>query len=123
MASNIAVAKGAGNATWQLPVTYATAAPGLYFVGALDVNGDRRIDLVVADNGGLGNTGYFSVLLGNGDATFQPGKASQERRLAPVHVATTVVSPCSFASSGKRELRSAPLPWQSLHKARALVHR
>jgi hypothetical protein len=67
--TNIAVLLGNGDATFQTPVSYgvggapAFLAPGVFAPG--DLNGDGKLDLAVANSGGV------SVLLGNGDGTFQ----------------------------------------------------
>lgn len=67
------VSLGQGNGTFQYPVGYATK-PNAHAVIAADFNGDGRIDLATADNGNVGLPGppAVSVLLGNGDGTFQP---------------------------------------------------
>jgi hypothetical protein len=65
---SVAVLLGKGDGTFQPPVNYSTPI-GPYFVGVGDFNGDHILDLVT-----LETTGYchcISVLLGNGDGTFQ----------------------------------------------------
>ena len=59
---------GNGDATFQNPVAYT--ATGAYWVTAADLNGDHKLDLAVAIFGGFLEAGA-SVLLGNGDGTFQ----------------------------------------------------
>ncbi len=70
----VSVLLGEGNGTFASPVTYDSggyAAPGL---AVADVNGDGKLDIVVANCGPVGGcgTGVIGVLLGNGNGTFQP---------------------------------------------------
>jgi hypothetical protein len=69
-AVGVSVFLGKGDGTFQTPTSYATG-PGPGFIVAADFNGDGKLDLAVTNvNGGFGTT--VSVLLGNGDGTFQP---------------------------------------------------
>jgi hypothetical protein len=75
----VAVLLGNGNGTFQSAVTYSTGAYGATSVAVGDVNGDGIPDLVVGNDcldlqGEIcaGSIGAASVLLGNGDGTFQP---------------------------------------------------
>jgi hypothetical protein len=66
----VAILLGNGDGTFQPPRLVATAGSALYFPLALtvgDFNHDGRLDIVTANNA-VG----ASVLLGNGDGTFQP---------------------------------------------------
>ena len=62
----MSVLLGNGNGTFQTQQTFATGV-GPVSVAVADVNGDGKLDLVVANR--TSNT--VSVLLGNGDGTFQ----------------------------------------------------
>jgi len=67
----IVIMLGKGNGGFEQPVLYA-AGPTPASLGTADFNGDGKLDLVVADNGSPGDTlNTLSLLLGNGDGTFQ----------------------------------------------------
>jgi uncharacterized protein (DUF2141 family) len=63
--TTVGVLLGNGDGTFQPVVTYS-AGEYILAVVAADVNGDDKLDLVVAIYGGVG------VLLGNGDGSFRP---------------------------------------------------
>jgi len=71
----LTVLLGNGDGTFQAPVAYSS---GGYFPNSIaisDVNGDGKLDVVVANCNGIGidcaNSATVGVLLGNGDGTFQ----------------------------------------------------
>lgn len=73
---NVAILLGNGDGTFQNPVDYPVGVgPEGLAIG--DFNRDGKLDLVVA-NAGFSNNKYtgstVSILLGNGDGTFQPQK-------------------------------------------------
>lgn len=70
----VSVLLGNGDGTFQAAVSYDWGAINTVFVAVADVNGDGKLDLLVADECGTNSscsTGAVSVLLGNGDGTFQ----------------------------------------------------
>jgi len=69
----VGVLLGNGNGTFQPPITYESGSGGATFAKAADVNGDGKLDLIVAHEGGVNSPiAEIGVLLGNGDGTFQP---------------------------------------------------
>lgn len=70
LTGQVAVYLGRGNGTFEQPVYYNIdpQSESTYGIQAADLNHDGNIDLAVADF--LGNN--ISILLGNGDGTFQP---------------------------------------------------
>jgi uncharacterized membrane protein len=70
---SISVMLGRGNGTFRAAVNYASGGQGAFSISVADVNGDGKLDLVVA-NGCLGSDcsmGGVGVLLGKGDGTFK----------------------------------------------------
>ncbi len=67
----VSVLLGNGDGSFQNPVHYATG-DGASFVVVGDVNGDGIPDLIVANTGSRQGGTTVSVLLGNGDGSFQP---------------------------------------------------
>jgi hypothetical protein len=65
---SVSVLLGNGDGTFQAPRTFA-AGPWARSVAVGDFNGDGRLDLAVANY--MGDYDTVSVLLGNGDGTFQ----------------------------------------------------
>ena len=74
--NNVSVLLGNGDGTFQPAVNYATGGMP-WSIAVADFNGDGLADIVVSNYGVIGNgvvqiAGSASVLLGNGDGTFQP---------------------------------------------------
>jgi|HubBroStandDraft_6_1064221.scaffolds.fasta_scaffold00131_22 hypothetical protein len=70
----VGVLFGNGDGTFQKVVPYASGGDGAVSVAVADVNGDGKPDLIVANsclNYNNCSEGVISVLLGNGDGTFQ----------------------------------------------------
>ncbi|HZU43627.1 MAG TPA: FG-GAP-like repeat-containing protein [Terriglobales bacterium] len=63
----LAIFLGNGNGTFQAEKDLNLAIGNIHYILATDLNGDGKLDLVVAQNQGT----QIAVLLGNGDGTFQ----------------------------------------------------
>ena len=73
--NTIGVLLGNGDGTFQPVVTYDSGGGYPTSIGVVDVNGDGKPDLVVANQGqcyACAGNGLVAVLLGNGDGTFGP---------------------------------------------------
>ena len=68
--SSVLVLIGNGDGTFKPAVAYGPVR-NPYSVAVGDFNGDGNLDLAVANDGNSGGAGAVSVLLGNGDGTFQ----------------------------------------------------
>jgi hypothetical protein len=70
---SVGVLLGNGDGTFQTAATYASGGFEAVSVAVSDLNGDGKLDLLVANSCATNDctTGLVSVLLGNGDGTFQ----------------------------------------------------
>jgi hypothetical protein len=74
----VAVLPGNGDGTFRAAQSYDSGGADARAVALADVNGDRNLDLIVADNcvsNGNCTSGAATVLLGNGDGTFQAARS------------------------------------------------
>jgi hypothetical protein len=72
---SVGVLLGNGDGTFQPAVTYDSGGYSASAIAVVDVNGDGKPDLIVANECNASSsctTGSVGVLLGNGDGTFQP---------------------------------------------------
>jgi hypothetical protein len=69
----VSILLGKGDGTFQTQTTYPLGIPGGH-ISVADFNGDGKLDLAITECGGptCGSNGSVSILLGNGDGTFQP---------------------------------------------------
>lgn len=95
----VSVLLGNGNGTFQSAVPYSTGAAASLSVAIGDVNGDGKPDLVVtnqcAESSGpclIQSQGMVSVLLGNGNGTFQAAVLYSSGAIVPNSVAIADVN-------------------------------
>jgi len=96
----VGVLLGNGDGTFQTAVTYNTAGFFAYSVAVADVNGDGKPDIIVANYCGTTDdcelyaerNGTVSVLLGNGDGTFQTAVVYDPGGFFPISVAVADVN-------------------------------
>src|SRR2546425_30496 len=75
--NDVSVLLGNGDGTFQAAQSFTTAGPNPVTVAMGDVNGDGRLDLAVTNSANTSSgalPGNISVLLGNGDGTFQTAR-------------------------------------------------
>ena len=74
---SMSVLLGNGDGTFQTAVSYGSGGTLANFVAVSDVNGDGKLDVIIANecpnnnNCPVSSNGAVGVLLGNGDGTFQ----------------------------------------------------
>jgi len=87
----VSVLLGNGDGTFQSAVNYDSGGLGPISIAVSDVNGDGKMDLLVANcgcfDGLFPDTGSVSVLLGNGDGTFGTAVVYNSGGSAPWSVA------------------------------------
>jgi hypothetical protein len=67
----VSILLGNGDGSFQPPIFYTTAVGYLNAIETADLNGDGKLDLIATGIGYGSESGGVSVLLGNGDGTFQ----------------------------------------------------
>jgi hypothetical protein len=95
--SSVSVLLGNGDGTFQAAAEYGPVVNS-YCVAVGDFNGDGNLDLAVANSGSLHVGAGVSVLLGNGDGTFQSAVTYD------AGVACVLVTVADFNGDGKPDL-------------------
>lgn len=100
---SVGILLGNSNGTFQNVVTYPevfNSAPE--FIVTADFNGDGKLDLATCNSGNPVGNNKISVLLGNGDGTFQTPPALYTTGLNPIFMVTA-----DFNGDGKPDLATS----------------
>jgi hypothetical protein len=84
----VGVLLGKGDGTFRPPTTYCSGGDNSGSVAVADLNGDGKLDIVVANV----NSGTVAVLLGNGNGTFQPAVTYSSGGSTPFSVAVADIN-------------------------------
>ena len=91
----VSVLLGNGDGTFQAPIEYATDSFPVH-VATADFNGDGKLDLAVANSALSDEPPSVSILLGNGDGTFQAA-VNQGAGISPRSLAAGDFDPDAYA--------------------------
>lgn len=92
---SVSVLLGNGDGKFQTAVSYGSGGQSAVSVAVADINGDGRVDAVVANMCGSNSDcthGVVSTLLGNGDGTFQPALSYNSGGTSAVSVAVADIN-------------------------------
>ena len=92
---SVSVLLGNGDGTFQSAVGYSSGGQSAVSIAVADINGDGRVDAVVANMCGSNSDcthGVVSTLLGNGDGTFQPALSYNSGGTSAVSVAVADIN-------------------------------
>ena len=97
---SVGILLGNSNGTFQNVVTYPEVFnSAAEFIVTADFNGDGKLDLATCNSGNSVGNNKISVLIGNGDGTFQTPPALYTTGLNPIYMVTA-----DFNGDGKPDL-------------------
>jgi hypothetical protein len=107
-ANTVSVLLGSGNGTFQLPVEHSVGIPADY-VAIADFNGDKKFDLLASCGSSL------SILLGKGDASFQPAVITSVPVTSAVSRVSAPVAIADFNRDGHTDIALAEASYSVEH--------
>jgi len=107
VSSSVSVLLGNGDGTFRSALTYPTGAGDPRTIIPIDVNGDGKLDLVTLDASpcyACSGNGLVSVLMGNGDGTFQPAVTYDSGGVANDDVGPAEMAVADVNGDGKLDI-------------------